>query len=200
MVFAAEGSGEDYLWHKGRLYYSYYDDDHITYRDMAWDDLGFEAYAEDRWSIARQLLERDDPELTYKYIPMSSQPYLLRAAYPDIKLADGREIRFAELYFYMDENGSYDGFGLSWQEDRRQNVSIAYFPYEGSTSLQAERSIWSFGYDAGLTDEGVPALSDQSENRERCRALISGMDFDALAERSEYREDLMFPAPSESQE
>ena len=31
---------------------------------------------------ARQLLERDDPELTYKYIPMSSQPYLLRAAYP----------------------------------------------------------------------------------------------------------------------
>lgn len=200
MVFAAEGSGEDYLWHKGRLYYSYYDDDHITYRDMAWDDLGFEAYAEDRWSIARQLLERDDPELTYKYIPMSSQPYLLRAAYPDIELADGREIRFAELYFYMDENGNYDGFGLSWQEDRRQNVSIAYFPYEGSTSLQAERSIWSFGYDAGLTDEGVPALSDQSENRERCRALISGMDFDALAERSEYREDLMFPAPSESQE
>ena len=66
--------------------------------------------------------------------------------------------------------------------------------------MQAERSIWSFGYDAGLTDEGVPALSDQSENRERCRALISGMDFDALAERSEYREDLMFPAPSESQE
>ena len=179
MVFAAEGSGEDYLWHKGRLYYSYYDDDHITYRDMAWDDPGFEAYAEDRWSIARQLLERDDPELTYKYIPMSSQPYLLRAAYPDIKLADGREIRFAELYFYMDENGSYDGFGLSWQEDRRQNVSIAYFPYEGSTSLQAERSIWSFGYDAALIGEGVPALSDQSENRERCRALISSMDFDA---------------------
>lgn len=156
MVFAAEGSGEDYLWHKGRLYYSYYDDDHITYRDMAWDDLGFEAYAEDRWSIARQLLERDDPELTYKYIPMSSQPYLLRAAYPDIKLADGREIRFAELYFYMDENGSYDGFGLSWQEDRRQNVSIAYFPYEGSTSLQAERSIWSFGYDAGSDGRGRP--------------------------------------------
>ena len=105
---------------------------------------------------------------------------------------DGR-IRFAELYFYMDENGKYDGFGLSWQEDRRQNVSISYFPYEGSTSLQAERRIWSFGYDAGLTDEGVPALSDQSEDRERCRALISGMDFDALAERSEYREDLCVP-------
>ena len=138
-------------------------------------------------------MERDDPELTYKYIPMSSPPYLLKAAYPDIELSDGREIRFAELYFYMDENGKYDGFGLSWQEDRRQNVSISYFPYEGSTSLQAERRIWSFGYDAGLTDEGVPALSDQSEDRERCRALISGMDFDALAERSEYREDLCVP-------
>ena len=60
---------------------------------------------------------------------------------------------------------------------------------------RAQHSV--LGYDAGLTDEGVPALSDQSENRERCRALISGMDFDALAERSEYREDLMFPAPSE---
>ena len=192
-VCDADGPGEDYLWHKGRLYCSYYDNDHIAYRDMAWEDLGFEAYAAERWSIARQLLERDDPELTYKYIPMSSPPYLLKAAYPDIELSDGREIRFAELYFYMDENGKYDGFGLSWQEDRRQNVSISYFPYEGSTSLQAERSIWSFGYDAGLTDEGVPALSDQSEDRERCRALISGMDFDALAERSEYREDLCVP-------
>ena len=181
-VCDADGPGEDYLWHKGRLYCSYYDNDHIAYRDMAWEDLGFEAYAAERWSIARQLLERDDPELTYKYIPMSSPPYLLKA-----------EIRFAELYFYMDENGKYDGFGLSWQEDRRQNVSISYFPYEGSTSLQAERRIWSFGYDAGLTDEGVPALSDQSEDRERCRALISGMDFDALAERSEYREDLCVP-------
>ena len=192
-VCDADGPGEDYLWHKGRLYCSYYDNDHITYRDMAWEDLEFDAYAAECWSIARQLLERDDPELTYKYIPMSSQPYLLKAAYPDIELSDGREIRFAELYFYMDENGAYDGFGLSWQEDRRQNVSIAYFPYEGSTSLQAERSIWSFGYDAGLTDEGVPALSDQSEDRERCSAVISGMDFDTLAERSEYREDLCVP-------
>ncbi len=194
-VFAAEGSGEDYLWHKGRLYCGSYDDDHhhITYRDMAWEDLGFEAYAAERWSIARQLLERDDPELTYKYVPMSSPPYLLKAAYPDIELEDGREIQFAELYFYMDENGRYDGFGLSWQEDRKQIVSISYFPYEGSTSLQAERRIWSFGEDSGLTDEGVPALSDQSEDRERCRAVISGMDFDALAERSEYREDLCIP-------
>ncbi len=31
------------------------------------------------------------------------------------------------------------------------------------------------------------------QDRERCRALISGMDFDALAERSEYREDLCIP-------
>ena len=116
-VCDADGPGEDYLWHKGRLYCSYYDNDHITYRDMAWEDLGFDAYAAECWSISRQLLERDDPELTYKYIPMSSQPYLLKAAYPDIELSDGREIRFAELYFYMDENGSYDGFGLSWQEN-----------------------------------------------------------------------------------
>lgn len=192
-VFAAEGACENYLWYKDRLYCSYYDDNPITYRDMAWEDLGFEAYAAERWNIARQLLERDDPELTYKYIPMSSPPYLLKAAYPDIELANGQEIQFAELYFYMDENGSYDGFGLSWQEDRRQIVSISYFPYEGSTSLQAERRIWFFGYDASLTDEGVPALSDQSEDRERCRAVISGMDFDALAKRSEYREDMCVP-------
>ena len=168
MVFAAEASGEDYLWHKGRLYHSYYDDDHITYRDMAWEDLGFEAYAEERWSIVLQLLERDDPELTYQYIPMSSQPYLLKAAYPDIKLADGREIRFAELYFYMDEDGSYDGFGMSWQEDRRHNVSISYFSYKDSTSLQAERSIWSFGMATLFTriiNQEIPSYKIAEDDR-----------------------------------
>jgi len=44
MVFAAEGSGEDYLWHKGRLYCSYYDNDHITYRDMAWEETWSAAF------------------------------------------------------------------------------------------------------------------------------------------------------------
>ena len=42
-VFAAEGACEDYLWYKDRLYCGYYDDNPITYRDMALEDLKLEA-------------------------------------------------------------------------------------------------------------------------------------------------------------
>ena len=31
-------------------------------------------------------------------------------------------------------------------------MSISFFPYEGSTDLQAERKLWSFGHDLGLTE------------------------------------------------
>lgn len=43
-----------------------------------------------------------------------------------------------------------------------------------------------------------PAYRSMCEipDRERCQAVISGMDFDALAERSEYREDLWIPSMS----
>lgn len=48
--------------------------------------------------------------------------------------------------------------------------------------MQAERSIWSFGYDAGLTDEGVPPSLTRARTGSGAQAVISGMDFDALAE------------------
>ena len=60
--------------------------------------MGFEAYAAERWSIAR-LLESGSPRATYKYIPMSLAALFAEAAYLYIELSDGREIRFAELYF-----------------------------------------------------------------------------------------------------
>ena len=41
--------------------------------------------------------------------------------------------------------------------------------------------------------EGVPALSDQEDDRERCRTVISGIDFESLSERAVHQEDLAFP-------
>lgn len=188
-VVYGEGYLETYLWYDGRLCCRR--DAALTYRDMAWEELELEALAAEQWEFARQLMERDGAELTYKYIPMSEEPYLLKAEYPDMEL-NGRTVRFAELSFYLNENGGYDGFGLRWQEDR-STVSVSYFSYADSTDLQAERAVWFFGRDIGLTEETVPALSDQREDRERCRAVIAAMDFDSLADRGEYQEDLGLP-------
>lgn len=188
-VVYGEGYFETCLWYDGCLCCCR--DAELTYRDMVWEELALEALAAEKWEFARQLMERDDAELTYKYIPLSSEPYLLKAEYPDIEL-DGQTIRFAELSFYLDENGGYDGFGLRWQEDH-STVSVSYFSYTDSTDLQAERAVWFFGRDIGLTEETVPALSDQREDRERCQAVIASMDFDSLADRGEYQEDLRLP-------
>ena len=106
---------------------------------------------------------------------MSEKPYLLSVVYPDLEL-DGRMLRFAELAVYLGENGVHDGFGIQRQEDRRYTVALSYFPYEVSISLQAERHVWRFDKESSLTDEDLPALSDQSEDQERCRGVISGMD------------------------
>ena len=41
--------------------------------------------------------------------------------------------------------------------------------------------------------EGVPALSDQEDDRERCRTVISGIEsFESLSERAVHQEDLAF--------
>ena len=65
--------------------------------------------------------------------------------------------------------------------------------FEGSRSLQAERKIWSFGYDCGLTEEVLPAISVQGADREWCRSVISNMDFAELRGRAVLDEDLFFP-------
>ena len=184
----------EYLWYEGWLYCD--KDKNLTYRDMSWDEFNMEEYALQQWVFAQQLLGRDDAELTYKYIPMASgNQYLLTAEYDEAVL-EGQSVRFIQLSFYLDQNGSYDGFGLSWQKrygETYRAISNSFFPYEGSTSLQAERRVWSFGNRLGLTEETVPALSDQEEHRQRSLAVIKSLDFEDLRKESAYQENLSIP-------
>ena len=72
-----------------------------------------------------------------------------------------------------------------------------FYPYPESEYVDAERALWSFGYDCGLTDEHVPALSEQKDNREWSRGIIADMDFKSLKERAKEESDLVFPYPLE---
>lgn len=124
-------------------------------------------------------------------------PFLIKAEYPAERYRDGK------LYSYfsasLQEDGSCDGFSLEWQyvkkaEDETFDTTvcgISFQPWQGSASLQAERRLWAFGYDCGLTDEKVPALSVQEKEREHCRSVMAGMDFEALKGRASYKGDLM---------
>lgn len=193
-VVSYEGYYAEYLWYDGWLYC--YADRNLTYRDMSWGEFNAEEYAQQQWVFAQQLLGRADAELTYKYIPMASgNQYLLTAEYDEVVL-DGQPVRFIQLSFYLDENGVYDGFGLSWQKPHGETdrvISISFFPYEGSTSLQAERHIWSFGNELGLTEEVIPALNDQEDHRERSLAVIKSLDFETLRKESAYQKNLSIP-------
>lgn len=193
-VVSYQGYDAEYLWYEGWLYCD--KDKNLTYRDMSWDEFNMEEYAMQQWAFAQQLLGRDDVELTYKYIPMASgNQYLLTAEYDEAVL-DGQSVRFIQLPFYLDQDGAYNGFGLSWQKrcgETYRAISISFFPYEGSTSLQAERRIWSFGNRFGLTEEVVPALSDQEEHRQRSLAVIRSLDFEDLRKESVYQENLSIP-------
>lgn len=193
-VVSYQGYDAEYLWYEGWLYCD--KGKNLTYRDMSWDEFNMEEYALQQWAFAQQMLGRDDAELTYKYVPMASgNQYLLTAEYDEAVL-DGQSVRFIQLSFYLDQNGAYDGFGLSWQKrygETYRATSISFLPYEGSTSLQAERRIWSFGNRLGLTEEAVPALSDQEEHRQRSLAVIKSLDFEDLRKESAYQENLSIP-------
>lgn len=193
-VVSYQGYDAEYLWYEGWLYCD--KAKKLTYRDMSWDEFNMEEYALQQWAFAQQLLGRDDVELTYKYIPMASgNQYLLTAEYDEAVL-DGQSVRFIQLSFYLDQNGAYDGFGLSWQKrygETYRATSISFFLYEGSTSLQAERRVWSFGNRLGLTEETVPALSDQEAHRQRSLAVIKSLDFEDLRKESAYQENLSIP-------
>ena len=97
------------------------------------------------------------------------------------------------MRFRLDEENHLSSFTLHWQEGSRRVVDVSYFPYDGSASLQAERKIWGFAYEVGLAGEGVPALSDQEDDRERCRTVISDIDFESLSKRAVQQENLAFP-------
>ena len=106
---------------------------------------------------------------------------------------DGRIMREHPEWLSVDENGEFNKVTMHCTKEGENYMSISFFPYEGSTDLQAERKLWSFGRDLELTEESVPALSQQEENREWSRKMIDSMDFEILVERAEYAEDLTFP-------
>lgn len=186
---------EDYLWYEGRLYCL--DGGRLTFRDMDWADLGSQNKAQSAWDFALALLEQNG-ELRFKHIPMAEKaPYLLTAEYPETAW-EGRPVRALTLSFGLDENKALISFTLRWQEkDSDRVTSTSFFPFEGSESLLAERRIWSFAHDLGLLEDGVPASTEQEQDRERCRAVIDSIDFDSILEQAIYQEDLAFPTPPE---
>jgi len=188
-----EGAGKEYLWYQGRLYCM--DGDVLTYRDMDWEELQMDEYVARQWGLACELLTREPEKLKYKYIPMASNnQYLLAAEYSET-VWDDQTRQFPKLSFGLDEDKHFSGFTLRWQEGTWRSIGVSYFPYENSTSLQAERKVWSFAHDLGLIEEGVPAISTQEDDRAWCQSIIASIDFDSLLDQAVYQDDLAFPVP-----
>ena len=184
---------QNYLWYQGQLYCM--DGDSLSFRDLKWTKLQADDYAARQWKFARSLLAQEAENIEYKYIPMSSgNPYLLTVEYPETEWDDQLK-RFPKLGFQLNEDGDFSGFTLRWQEGSR-SIAVSYFPYENSSSLQAERKIWSFAHELGLIEEAVPALSTQQEQREWCQSIIRGIDFDDILDQAERRNELSFPVLS----
>jgi len=124
----------------------------------------------------------------------SNKPYLLTAKYPEL-VWDEQTRQFPDLLVRLDEDRNFDSFTANWQEGTWRAIAVSYFPREGSTSLQAERKVWSFARELGLTGEAVPAIATQEEDREWCQSVIGGIDFDSVLDQAVYQEDLTFPVP-----
>ncbi len=188
-----EGAGKEYLWYQGRLYC--WDGETIAYRDMDWTELQADDYMAQQRELACELLTRDPETVKYKYTPMASnEQYLLTVKYPEM-VWDDQTWQFPKLSVRLDEDRKFSSFTVGWQEGTRRSIDVSYFPWEGSTNLQAERAVWSFAHELGLIEEGVPAISTQQDDREWCQSMIAGINFDSLLEGAVYQDDLTFPVP-----
>lgn len=192
-AYVEGGMREELLWYEGCLYRK--SGDQIFYKELPWDEIRTQEAAAKMWEDGLQLLSRHDAELTYKYIPMAEEsPFLLKADYPGEEFADG--MLYADVSVRMQEDGRLERVGLSWhyvEEGAFWNIvwDISFYPYEDSADLQAERRVWMFGQDSGLTQEVVPALSTQEKDREWCREVIGGMDFASLAKQARQDDGLI---------
>lgn len=186
LFFGEDIDGADYLWYDGWLYQK--DGDSVACREMDWDALQTGGTADRMWELLREMLGQTPAELSYKYVPMADDDrHLLKAEY---ELDEGQEGDFVKLSVPIHSDGSYDTVSISWEDVGEEIgvdnvvVSISFFAFQGSTDLQAERRIWRFGHDCGLTPEVVPALSQQEKEREWSREVIDSMDFAALREQA----------------
>lgn len=198
LAFCEAHGGVDYLWYDGWLYWNSHGT--VCYRAMDWAELGTEDFAAQLWRMSQELLDRTPDELTYQYIPMASgNQHLLKARYV---LKEEEPGDYGDLSAYLSGGGDYDTVNFTWQDvgDLDQGVGrnnvcahILFFPFDGSTDLQAERKLWSFGYGCGLSERNIPAISVQQDDRAGCQAVIAAMDFAALRDRAVYQDTLAFP-------
>ncbi len=196
---------KEYLWYQGTLFLG--EQEQLTARPISWEKLEGGALSEQAEEYLRLLLPLAPEEITYQYIPMAgSEPYMLKMEYPHAKWElFGRETP-ATVVVYFDEAGNpgsvslscntpavlkdglfvrgEDSFFASWAVGKKEGV---YY--------QAERKVWSFGYNHGLTKEEnvVPALFYQKENRKACQKIIESMDFEALSKEAAQDDELALP-------
>lgn len=206
---AAAGKDEEgarWLWYQGRLFRQ--KEGQVFVRDMTWEEMGGDRLREEAAAVLRELLEGEyrQETLSFQYIPMAGdQPYLLTVDYPRMQLESGGQEAFFDIRVTYDREARPVGISLQWntipwEDEEGKTVFGDVFaismspPVEGSYSLQAEREIWFFGKDAGLTSEVVPALEVQREQREKCLSVIESMDFTGLTGRAADGEAYGFPA------
>ena len=188
-----------YLWYKDSLYGEKYTEDskYLEYCDITWEQFGVDQVALQQWQFIKNLLEQEYTELTYKDIPLGST-YMLKVEYEGLEFLEERSLRSATIRVYLDYDGHLDSISLSADERAEDSgfgriYGSSFFPYENSTSLDMESSLWSFGKAWGLTEEEKPALKEREKDREKARGVIESMDFETLKDKAVYREDLEAP-------
>ncbi|MDE7478082.1 MAG: hypothetical protein K2M91_09055 [Lachnospiraceae bacterium] len=194
LAYCEESGEPDKLWFDGWLYQN--EDTSAAYRKMDWDELHAESAVAKMWEMTKIMLEQTPAELTYKYIPMADDDrHLLTAHY---ELDEEQAGDFVKISVSIHSDGSYDKVNISWSDVGGEiavdcvEMEVSFFKYKGSTNLQAERKIWMFGHDCGLTPETIPALSEQEKKREWCREVIGSIDFTTLREQAVQQENLIF--------
>lgn len=199
VAYMEDTEGQEYLWYKGWLFRD--DGEQVVRAKVPWESLGSDGEIERVLELARRLMHEEAEKLSYKHVPMAGEnPYLLTAEYPLTSIEFEARESYPKLLARMDEEGNLTSFSVSWSRPAVTTeegylsdsslVTISLFPYMDSTNYQAERKVWSFGHEHGLSEEGVPALSTQEEKRDWCRKIIESMGFETLGEQVE---ELRFP-------
>lgn len=199
VAYIEDKEGQKYLWYKGWLFRD--NGDKVVRAEVPWESLGSDGQIDRVLELAYRLMGEEPEKMSYKHIPMAGEnPYLLTAEYPLTSVEfDVREVCPKLMARTAGEDG-LSSFTVGWSRPAvvtkegyfsdSSLVSISLFPYRNSTNYQAERKIWFFGHEHGLSEESVPALGTQEEKRDWCRKVIEGMDFETLGKQVE---ELEFP-------
>lgn len=203
-VADARSSDQEYLWYQNILYLNH--GGQLYWRASKWDELQPDDLMASAESYSLELLNRNDGVLTFKHIPMAGDtPYLLKAEYPLSEVKQETRKVYPTLMIRMDEDKKITSFSVSWSspaffsnDETIQNggdmFSLTYYlDAPEDAFLQAERRVWSFGQEFGLTQEVVPALTTQQEKREWCKKIIAGMNFEGLTAQAIHSGHITFP-------